>query len=553
MRAAMRRVVKSAWVKGLLLLLISGQVGASEFIRERIESMMFNASTQIDGVQILTGEILADLYASRAYEPLWKDADHIRQLDDLARLAYENGLDPEDYPLDAVHALLDAGATRSAVDDADLEILATETLIRVGYQLRFGKVNPNGLFSDWNFLRQLAIGEQRNQTIVEIAQADSLVDGVSGWISDAPLYQNMRKALARYRQIQQQGGWQQVAAGDALRAGDVDPRIVALRARLVVEGDLETAESANPSEFDAQLHDAVVRFQTRHGLDADGIVGTQSFAALNVPVEKRIDQIRAALERGRWVMDQVQNARGEFVLVNIASAQLAYMRNGRADFVTRVQVGKPYRQTPVFHGDIKYLVFNPTWTVPPTILRQDVLPKLLADADGYLAEKNMDLLDRDGNKVDHTAIDFTALSASNFPYIVRQRPGPWNALGQVKFIFPNSHFVFLHDTPSQALFERTGRAFSSGCIRVEQPFELAELVMNDAEWDQPAFQAVLDTAKERTVHLKKPLSVFLMYWTAMADPDGSVRFYEDIYGRDAVLLEAMAQPPSIDLSSADAD
>ena len=188
--------------------------------------------------------------------------------------------------------------------------------------------------------------------------------------------------------------------------------------------------------------------------------------------------------------------------------------------------------------------------MPPTILRKDVLPKLFADPDGYLAEKNMDLLDRDGNKVDHTSIDFSQLSTRNFPYIVRQRPGPWNALGQVKFIFPNSHFVFLHDTPSRELFERTGRAFSSGCIRVENPFALAELVMNDPAWDQAAFQGVLDTAKERTVHLKKPLSVLLMYWTVMAEQDGTVRFYPDVYGRDAVLLEAMNRPPTIDLRSA---
>lgn len=535
-----------------LVLFSTPHVSASEHIRQRVEQMMFNESTQIDGVQILTGEILDDLYAGRAYEPVWQDADHIRQLEDLSRLAYENGLDPDDYPLDAVRALLDSPTPLTDIEKADLDILASETLIRIGYQLRFGKVNPNGLFSDWNFIRQLQSGEQRNHTIVEIAHGGSLVDGVSPWISDSPLYANMRKALARYRLIQSQGGWNEVPAGETLRQGDDDPRVPALRSRLMAEGDLEKASNTTTG-FDSELHAAVVRFQTRHGLDADGVVGKRSFAALNVPIEQRIDQIRAALERGRWVMEQVEVSGGKFVLVNVASAQLAFMRNGRADFVTRVQVGKPYRQTPVFHGDIQYLVFNPTWTVPPTILRQDVLPKLLADADGYLTEKNMDLLDRDGNKVDHTAIDFSQLSGRNFPYIVRQRPGPWNALGQVKFIFPNSHFVFLHDTPSQALFDRVGRAFSSGCIRVEQPFELAQLVMDDPNWDQPAFQAVLDTARERTVHLKQPLAVFLMYWTAMADPDGSVRFYEDIYGRDAVLLEAMAQPPSIDLNSANAD
>lgn len=536
-------------VSALALLLSAFPASASEQIRERIEQIMFNDEFEIDGVQILTGEILADLYAGRAYEPLWRDSEHIRELQAVADLAYQNGLDRDDYPLAEVFALLERSSPRSAMEDADLDILATETLIRMGYQLRFGKVNPNGLFSDWNYLRQLQTGEARNQTVEQLVQAQPLVSGLSAWVNDAPIYELMRAALARYRQIQQAGGWPQVPTGPTLHPGDDDARIPLLRQRLQAEDDLAPG-STTSTLFDDDLRAAVINFQNRHGLDADGVVGQQSFAALNVPIESRIEQIRASLERGRWVMEQVQAADGRLVLVNIASAQLAYMRDGLPDFVTRVQVGAPYRQTPVFHGSIKYLVFNPTWTVPPTILRKDVLPRLLADPDGYLTEKNMDLLDRDGNKVDHTAIDFSQLSTRNFPYIVRQRPGPWNALGQVKFIFPNSHFVFLHDTPSRELFDRTGRAFSSGCIRVEDPFALAELVMNDPAWDQAAFQSVLDTKRERTVHLNTPLPVLLMYWTVMAERDGTVRFFPDVYGRDALLLEAMNQPPTIDLSSA---
>ena len=532
------------------LLLTSAQASISDSIQQRIEHMMYTEQVDVDGVPIVADEILAELYAARAYQPLWADPAKIRQLSSLSNLAYENGLDPDDYPLAAVERLLNAPQPLSDQDSADLDILATETLIRIGYQLRFGKVNPNGLFSDWNFVRELQSGVTRNQTIEGFVQAASLVDALDDWVSNAPIYEYMRAALARYRVIQADGGWPQVPDGATLRVGDSDPRIPALRRRLQAEGDL--AAGINESEqFDEDLNTAVIQFQNRHGLDADGVVGKRSFQALNVSIETRIDQLRASLERGRWVMEQVQAAENHFVLVNIASAQLAVMRGGRADFITRVQVGKPYRQTPVFHGDIQYLVVNPTWTVPPTILRQDVIPKLKADADGYLTAKNMDLLDRDGNKVDHTRIDWSQISAGNFPYIVRQRPGPWNALGQIKFIFPNSHFVFLHDTPSRQLFDRAERAFSSGCIRVENPWELAQLVMNDAKWDRAAFQSVLDTQQQKTIHLNKPLPVFLMYWTGMADADGTVRFYEDIYGRDEVLLKAMAQPPSIDLTQSD--
>jgi len=532
------------------LLLTSAHGSISDSIQQRIEHMMYTEQVDVDGVPILADEILAELYAARAYQPLWSDSAKIRQLSSLADLAYANGLDPADYPLAAVQRLLDAPQPLGNQDSADLDILATETLIRIGYQLRFGKVNPNGLFSDWNFIRDLQAGVKRNQTIEGFVQAPSLVDAMDDWVSDAPIYEFMREALARYREIAADGGWPLVPDGATLRVGDSDPRIPALRERLQAEGDL-AAGNDESEQFDENLSSAVIRFQGRHGLDADGVVGKRSFQALNVSIDTRVNQLRASLERGRWVMEQAQAAENHFVLVNIASAQLAVMRGGKADFITRVQVGKPYRQTPVFHGDIQYLVVNPTWTVPPTILRQDVLPKLKADADAYLTSKNMDLLDRDGNKVDHTQIDWTAISAGNFPYIVRQRPGPWNALGQIKFIFPNSHFVFVHDTPSRQLFERTGRAFSSGCIRVEKPWELAQLVMNDAKWDRAAFQDVLDTQKQKTIHLNKPLPVFLMYWTGMADADGTVRFYEDIYGRDEVLLKAMAQPPSIDLTQSD--
>lgn len=526
------------------------QASVSEAIRNRVEHMLYTEALEIDGVDVLGVQVLSELYTEREFEPLWRDHDHIRQLSELSELAYLNGLNPADYPLEAVERLLDAPQPLGDIEAADLDILATETLVRIGYQLRFGKVNPNGLYSDWNFRREFQSNEGRNQTITRFAEADSLVDEMDDWVSDAQLYVQMREALARYREIQASGGWPQVPEGPTLRAGDSDSRIQILRQRLQAEGDLAGGDTAS-SEFDQGLEEAVIRFQNRHGLGADGVVGARSYQALNVGIADRIDQLRASLERGRWVMEEAQAAGDRFVLVNIASAQVALMEGRRPTFVTRVQVGKPYRQTPVFHGMIQYLVVNPTWTVPPTILRKDVLPKLKADADAYLSSKHMDLLDRDGTKVDHTKIDWSEISARNFPYIVRQRPGSWNVLGQVKFIFPNSHFVFLHDTPSRELFERAERAFSSGCIRVENPFELAELVMNEPAWDQAAFQSVLDTEKQRTVHLKKPLPVFLMYWTGMADADGTVRFYEDIYSRDAVLLKAMAQPPSIDLQQAD--
>jgi murein L,D-transpeptidase YcbB/YkuD len=525
--------------------------GASDALRQRVEQLMFEGRLQVDGVDVLATTLIAELYAGREYRLLWPSREKILELATLVELADAEGLNTEDYPWPAVLSLLpDSGLPGNDYDRADIDILATDTLIRIGYQLRYGKVNPSGLFPDWNFSRHLVQGVERSRTVERAVAAPSLVEFITGWVQRGPLYDQLMDALARYRRIEADGGWAAVPAGPTLRQGDSDPRVADLDRRLRITGDLSVSR-ADVTLFDEDLHAAVVLFQNRHGLDPDGVVGAKSYEALNVPVSRRIIQLRTSLERARWVMDEAGQIDHDLVLVNIASAQAALMRDGQPLFVTRVQVGKPYRQTPVFKGDIKYLVFNPTWTVPPGILRNDVLPRLKEDANGYLTSKNMDLLDREGKVVDHNAIDWSSITARRFPYMVRQRPGPWNALGRVKFIFPNPHFVFLHDTPSRELFERSERAFSSGCIRVEAPFDLAELVLSDPKWDQAAMRRVLDTERERVVHLSEPMPVFILYWTAMADADGTVRFYNDIYGRDKVLLEALRQPPVLDTSEAD--
>jgi murein L,D-transpeptidase YcbB/YkuD len=205
----------------------------------------------------------------------------------------------------------------------------------------------------------------------------------------------------------------------------------------------------------------------------------------------------------------------------------------------RAQVGQPYRDTPVFRDSMRYLEFNPTWTVPPTILREDILPKIKRDP-GYLAERNMQVLERSGRPVDVNTIDWPSVSARNFPYMLRQGPGPDNALGRVKFMFPNAHAIYIHDTPSKRLFTRSERTFSSGCIRVERPFELAELVLDDpVRWDQQGIQQVLDSGRTQRVNLKEPLPVLILYWTAEADANGRVHFRKDVYGRDERVLEAL--------------
>ena len=295
-------------------------------------------------------------------------------------------------------------------------------------------------------------------------------------------------------------------------------------------------------QFDEDLEKAVKTFQQRHSLDADGIVGKQTIASMNVPVEQRIDQLRASLERLRWVN---QEAADTLVAVNIAGFKAFFFEGGELKWTTRAMVGKTYRRTPVFRGDIQYMEFNPTWTIPPGILQNDTLPAIKRDPN-YLASKNIRVIDRNGKFVDPATVDWNQYS-NGVPYTLRQDPGLNNSLGTVKFIFPNKHFVFLHDTPHRELFDRPERAFSSGCIRVEDPLTLAELLLNDPEYQRSDLQAVVDSRKTQRISLANTIPVLILYLTASVDESGNVLFYKDIYDRDSKVLAALDGDIKIDL------
>jgi murein L,D-transpeptidase YcbB/YkuD len=345
-----------------------------------------------------------------------------------------------------------------------------------------------------------------------------------------------------YRDIAAKGGWPTVPDGPTLHPGDSDPRVAAVRKRLVATGHADNTNQGSPL-YDPALVAAMKAFQTRHQLDVDGVVGQQTITALNVPIEHRIDQIRLSLERLRWVKEEAVDT---MVVVNIAGFRAVFFRDGEIEWETKVMVGKNYRKTPIFRGDIAYLEFNPTWTIPPGILRNDTLPAIKRDPN-YLASKNILVIDRDGKTIDPSTVDWTKYKNSA-PYTFRQTPGPHNSLGTVKFIFPNEHFVFLHDTPHRELFVRSERNFSSGCIRVENPFDLAELILNDpVKYNRSALDAILETRETQRVNLRPKVPVIILYITASIGADGEIRFYKDIYDRDQKVLDALNGPVVIQL------
>jgi len=284
--------------------------------------------------------------------------------------------------------------------------------------------------------------------------------------------------------------------------------------------------------------EAVKRFQKRNGMVADGVPGPATFRAMNLPVERRIEQIRINMERCRWFMNDLEPT---YIMVNIAEFSLRYVEHGRNRWGTRVIVGQPYRETPVFKADMQYIVFNPRWVVPPTILSKDVLPAIRKNS-AYLSRKKLNILDRNGAVVSPASVNWSQYTGANFPYRLQQTAGDHGALGRIKFMLPNRHTVYLHDTPTKDLFEKSSRTFSSGCIRVENPQELARLVLQDSlKWSRERIQAAINSGKTATVYLPKRIPVFILYLTAFAEGDEIV-FLDDVYNRDSAVLKALDKP-----------
>ena len=482
------------------------------------------------------GKAVADFYAQRHYTAAWSDETNVRQL--LAGLASVegDGLLPEDYQLSQLKATVEAPdwADASPQRRAEFEVTATGAYITALVQLARGKVDPVRLDPTWNF-DPTAIDPQEGMTLLQTSIDERSIDQAFATARPQnPLYAKLRDALAQLRATAAEGGWPTVPDGPVLKPGMTDARVAALRARMVAGGYLDPT-LAEGDQFDNPLKDAVKRFQADQYLDADGNVGGETIAALNVPIQDRIGQVRANLERARWLLHSLQ---GTFVVVDVAGYKVTYYRDGNPVWKSRVQVGKPYRSTPIFRSQITYVTFNPTWTIPPTILKNDVLPKIRKNP-AYLANNRIRVLDSSGNTLPPSKVNW----ANPRGITLRQDAGPGNSLGQVVIRFPNSFAVYLHDTPHQELFEKAKRDTSSGCIRVEHPLELVELLFNDAQkWNRQAIDERIATKKTQNVTLPTAVPVLLAYWTVDIADDGKLAYKPDVYQRDSSLLAALDKP-----------
>jgi murein L,D-transpeptidase YcbB/YkuD len=502
-------------------------------IESQIGRLTSGSRLVIAGEVISSKVVLPELYRSRGFSAVWTETRDVDDLISFIRAVESDGLRPEDYHLHPIETLRPRRDTPE--QRADFDILLSDALARLGHHLYLGKVDPTRLDPDWNG-RPKVTERARNEWMRNTLGSKGVRASLEEARPARRYYAALSQALAAYRSIEQRGGWPAVPAGPALREGMRDPRVAIARRRLAITADV--AGPAAPTDsllFDHALDDAVRRFQYRAFLNPDGVLGAGTARAMSVPVSQRIDQIRVDLERARWVMHDLPP---RYVLVNISSAQLYFIEGDTLAWRARCQVGKVARKTPIFRAEMTHLVFNPTWTVPPGILGKDILPAARR-GEPVLQRKKLKVIDQKGRVVDPSTVRWPA-KASDFPYMLRQDPGPDNALGRVKFMFPNQHSVYIHDTPSKDLFEHTTRTFSSGCVRVEHPLELAERVLVDSKrWSRQAIQETVDKGETKTVNLARPLPVLLLYWTVNIDEKGLVRFSDDVYARDAPVLEAL--------------
>ena len=508
----------------------------TQHIQTTVDEMSRSKEPKAGNTWLAGGSILTAFYQGRNFRPAWTNAAKIKDLIQSVENAKADGLMPDDYHRRALLALSDKIQTQAPPDPELLamrDVLLTDALILLGYHLHIGKVDPVRLDPNWNMSTK--IGDKDTVALVQEAiDSQSIYEFISDLRPRDEYYNYLKAALAQYRSILEGGSWQPVPRGPTLKKGMEDRRVENLRRRLTATGDLVSTPDGSTAVFDEGLEKAVKQFQRRRGLKPDGIVGKNTIKSMNMSNQEIIDQIRVNLERVRWVMREDLD---DFIFVNIPGFRVYYVRNEKIKWSARAQVGKPFRQTPVFKAKMTYLEFNPTWTIPPTILAKDILPAVKRDPN-YLKKRNIQVIDKKGKIINSEAVNWSKYSGNNFPYQLRQKPGPDNALGQVKFMFPNKHAVYLHDTPSKNLFARESRAFSSGCIRIENPLDLAQLLLGKG-WSDDRIQQILKSKKTRAVKLSKPMPVILFYLTALPAIDGEFHALKDVYSRDQAVLEEL--------------
>ena len=486
---------------------------------------------------------LAAIYHESGAEPLWVSNDGPGKQADIIlkylKKAGDDGLEPADYQVDERARLW---ADLSLESLAKLDTLLTFNMVKYVHDISYGQLKP--YMVDPELFAEAGERGFDPLAMVETIQAtENLDDFFQSLPPNHRQYKGLKKGLVHYVHMKYSGEWQDLSGRKSIRPGDVDERIIEIRKRidLLENGIVDNADDEHSSVYDKDLVEKVILFQQNHGLEQDGIIGRKTMQELNKSPEDRLAQIKVNMARWRW---QDHTLGDKYILVNIANYKLYTYDAGKIQFSMPVIVGKFQHQTPVFSDRIKYLELNPFWNVPPSIAINEQLPELKKNA-SYLVEKNIRLFSNwqeDGVELDSTAIDWHQILPFQMArFKLRQDPGPTNALGRVKFVFPNRYSVYLHDTPTKRLFSEQTRSFSHGCIRVSEPEKLAVFLLNkkDSEWDKEQVDDLIQLGKRKVVRIRPPLPVHITYQTVWVDKNDQIIFNRDVYGRDAKLSKAL--------------
>ncbi|HET8947546.1 MAG TPA: L,D-transpeptidase family protein [Candidatus Polarisedimenticolia bacterium] len=539
-----------------------GPHASRDEIREALEHQLRVAPVSDQGANrpsnpaFPTRATLVDFYARRGQRLAWSGDSGalLPEADTLVKAlgnARNDGLDPAGYALEAIQRLRAASKAdtgeEAAARRADVDLLLTTAFFRYASDLSTGRVHPNEIRPEWKSeLPELDLAAALDKAL----SAHDLDRLLAGLPPPHPGYARLRDALADLRKTAEQGGWPQVPAGPALKKGSRGERVAALRRRLGVGPGLPGAASGKNAAtlFDARLDEAVRDFQERHGLEPDGSAGKATIAALNVPVEERIRQVELNLERWRWLPRRLGDPHVE---VNVPGFELRLVRGDRSALTSRIVAGSAFTPTPIFTDRIVALVANPSWNVPHELAVREYLPELRLDPKVFQRHgiriyeapqgekaKNRDRKDKveDLREVDPERVKWKRVDADEFDYVLRQDPGPDNALGRVKFQLTNDFQIYLHDTPGRAAFDQTSRDLSHGCIRVERAHDLAEAILGD---EAPRLAEALQTTDERSIPVRPEVPIQILYLTAWVDEEKGLRFAPDVYAFDAPQQEAI--------------
>lgn len=519
-RRAMLKLAGSALAAGMA----AAPAGAAGLISNFAQAL--SAAAQED-------QVLADYYRARNYATLWTGAsDAARRQALLAALetAGAHGLPVPRYDAAALREAFAAVQTEG--DLGRLELAVSRAYLAFVHDLSSGALEPHDVIDG---IKRVIVRPDPVAVLAAAERAD-LSGYLAGLAPTAPEYVRLMKEKFALEAAVAAGGFGPKVAAKTLGPGDVGTAVVALRNRLMQLGYIERSFT---ERYDALITEAVQRFQLDHGIEADGTAGERTISALNVDADQRLRSVVVAMERLRWMGNGPRGSR--HIWVNQPEFVARVIDDGSVTFRTRVVIGKVGKDTesPEFSELMRFMVVNPTWSVPRSITVKEYLPMFQKNPN---AQGQLQIIDGSGRVVPRDAIDFAAYNTRNFPFALRQPPSDGNALGKVKFMFPNPHNIYLHDTPSKSLFAKEVRAFSHGCIRVSQPFDLAYTLLAPQSGDPKGlFESHLATGRETVVDLDTPIPVHLVYFTAWPTEGGRIAYLSDIYGRDTALAGALAE------------